>query len=95
MSRVRRPDRQIVKPERYFTVAILSGAVSVMSLIAMLASANSARERNLISGQVVKFFGYSAAVERTEFVMIHGMAITGLIVGIAGCVTALAIYIRG
>jgi len=95
MSRVRPSERQIVKPERYFTVAILSGAVSVMSLLATLLSANSARWRDLVSGQVVKLFGYSAAVERSELVMIHGMAITGLIVGIAGCVTALAIYIRG
>jgi len=87
--------RQIVKPERYFTVAILSGAVSVVSLLAMLLSANSARQGNLIDGQVLKLFGYSAAMEHSELLMIHGMAITGVVAGIAGCVTALAIYIRG
>jgi hypothetical protein len=94
MRGVMRSDRQIVEPERYFTVAILSGAVSVISLIAMLLSANFASERNLGAGQVLKLIGYSAAVERGEVAMIHCMAITGLVVGIAGCVTALAMYIR-
>ena len=95
MSRVTRSGRQIVQPERYFAVAILSGAVIVLSVLVMLLSANASGERNLGAAQGMRLFWYSAAVERSEVAMIHCMAITGLVVGIAGFVTAIAIYIRG
>jgi len=94
MRKLMRPDQQIVKPERYFTVAILSGAISVISLLGVLLSASAASQRNLGAGHVVELFGYSAAVERSEVAMIHCMAVTGFVVGIAGCLTALALYIR-
>jgi hypothetical protein len=94
MRGVKRSDQRIVEPERYFAVAILSGAVSVISLVAVLLSANFASERNFGAGQVVTLSGYSAALERSEVAMIHSMAIIGLVAGIAGCVTALAMYIR-
>jgi hypothetical protein len=94
MSRVTRIVRPIVRPERYFLVAILSGGVSVLSLLAALLSANAASQRNLGVAQVVKLMSYSAALERSELAVIHCVAITGLAAGIAGCVTALALYIR-
>jgi len=95
MSRITRSGRQIVQPERYFAVAILSGAVIVLCLLVMLLSANAAGERNLGAAQGMRLFWYSAAVERSEVAMLHCIAISGLGVGIAGFVTAIAIYIRG
>jgi hypothetical protein len=94
MNRLTRSDRQIVQPGRYFIVAILSGVVSVISLLAVLLSARAASEHNVGAARVVKLFEYSAAVERSELVIIHCVAITGLVAGIAGCLTALAMYIR-
>ena len=94
MSRVTRVLRPIVQPERYFLVAILSGVVSVLSLLAALLSASAASQRNLGAAPVVKLLSYSAALERGELAVIHCVAITGLVAGIAGCVTALALYIR-
>jgi len=94
MSSVTRFLRPIVQPARYFLVAILSGVVSVLSLLATLLSANAASQRNLGAGQIVKLISYSAALNRSELAVIHCLAITGLVAGIAGCVTALALYIR-
>ena len=94
MRGVIRSDRRIVQPERYFTVAILSGAFSVISLLATLLTGSFASDRNLGARQVVKLFAHAAAVERSEIVVLHYLAITGLVAGLAGCVTALAIYIR-
>ena len=94
MSRVTRSLRPIVQPERYFLVAILSGVVSVLSLLAALLSASAVSQRNLGAAQVVALISYSAALQRSELAVIHFVAITGLVAGIAGCVTALALYIR-
>ena len=95
MGWLKRSGRQIVPPERYFIVAILSGVVSVASLLAVLLSANAASERNVGAARALRLFVYSAALERSELAVIHCLAITGLVAGIAGCLTALAIYIRG
>ena len=94
MSSVTRFLRPIVQPARYFLVAILSGVVSVLSLLATLLSANAASQRNVGAAQIVKLISYSAAQKRSELAVIHCLAITGLVAGIAGCLTALALYLR-